>query len=250
MSEARRLVAVGLKSYLSARSTRAWLEVVAAGYPAYADRLDLVVFPPTPLVPMTVAAAEHGGFGVGAQQVSAHPAGAFTGETPASLLAELGVRYAEIGHAERRFLFGDQPGSLREQVSQAQEHSLVPLVCVGEGTLGDTTVPSLANAVGGSIAQLEQVLDVLEPARPCVIAYEPVWAIGADSPASPDHVHAVAAALREALASHPHARLVYGGTAGPGVFAALADVLDGLFLGRRAHDPNALGAVLAELATG
>ena len=82
-----------------------------------------------------------------------------------------------------------------------------------------------------------------------IVAYEPVWAIGAPEPAGHDHIRVVAAALRAALDADPAragSTVIYGGAAGPGLLTALGDAVDGVFLGRFAHDPDALMSVLDE----
>ena len=104
---------------------------------------------------------------------------------------------------------------------------------------------------------LDQLGSALEPARAAgaggrlIIAYEPVWAIGAPQPASPDHVRAVCSALRTHLAGDElftEAGVIYGGSAGPGLLPQIADDVDGMFLGRFAHDPAAVGRILDEVA--
>ncbi|MCS0499422.1 triose-phosphate isomerase, partial [Protaetiibacter mangrovi] len=87
------------------------------------------------------------------------------------------------------------------------------------------------------------------PAGRLVVAYEPVWAIGAPEPAGADHIRAVTSGLQALLAELPGrdgSAVIYGGSAGPGLLARLGDDVDGLFLGRFAHDPAALREVLAE----
>jgi triosephosphate isomerase len=80
-----------------------------------------------------------------------------------------------------------------------------------------------------------------------VVAYEPHWAIGAAQPASDEHIKAVVAGLRGAVAQlAPGSSVIYGGSAGPGLLTRLADSVDGLFLGRFAHDPKAFATVLDE----
>jgi triosephosphate isomerase len=160
------------------------------------------------------------------------------------------VRFAEIGHAERRALFGETPElTMRKAVASVQQ-GLTPLLCVGEGRLGQRDQVPALDAAEQVAGQLDEMLAALPTEAPVLVAYEPVWAIGADRPAPVEHVRTVAHRLRVRLGAHPRARLIYGGTAGPGLFAQVGDCLDGLFLGRRAHDPAALGAVLAEVAAG
>jgi len=164
------------------------------------------------------------------------------------LLAEIGVGYVEVGHAERRYLFAETAELVNRKLAAGLQHGLVPLVCVGEGRLGKTTPPKVEAAVEEAGRQLDQALGQLAESAEFAVAYEPVWAIGAERPAGVEHIRAVAAGLREQLSAYPSARLIYGGTAGPGLFAELSDAVDGLFLGRRAHDPAAFAAVVGEVA--
>ena len=100
------------------------------------------------------------------------------------------------------------------------------------------------------VRQLHAALDG-EPAGRVIVAYEPVWAIGAAEPAPVSHIAAVAERLRaelDSLAGRDGSTVIYGGSAGPGLLAELGDSVDGLFLGRFAHDPDALAGVLDEAA--
>ena len=248
MAERRRIVAVGQKTYLGYSRTRDWLQAATETGRRLGGEVDLVVFPVAPALPLAVELGSDAGLAVGAQDVSAQPPGAFTGELPAALLAEIGVRYVELGHAERRFLYGEQADVIRAKTEISVAHGLLPLVCVGEGKLGETTPVPAAAAVEQAGAQLGEVLDLFPAELPFVVAYEPVWAIGADQPAAVEHVQEVASGLRSLLGGHPAARLIYGGTAGPGLFEAISEATDGLFLGRRAHDPAAFAEVLSEVA--
>lgn len=236
-----RLVAASTKAYLGAAKTRSWLAGVreAAGRPAVADgSVEVAVLPAAPLLTTALDVFLGTPITVGAQDVSRFAAGAFTGEVSADLLAELGVRYVEIGHAERVRLLGETPATVREKVAQAARVGLVPLVCVGEPDRSDPL-----DAARVCAQQLEAIgVGGLET----VVAYEPVWAIGATEPAPAAYVVEVASRLREHLG--PDTRLLYGGSAGPGTFTGLAGAVDGLFLGRHAHDPRQLHAVLDEVA--
>lgn len=249
-SPRRRIVAAGQKSYLGYAQTLAWLDAVADTCRRHADEIDVVVFPVAPALPAAVAFGRRSGFQVGAQDVSDRPPGAFTGELPAALLAELGVRFVEMGHAERRYLFGEPPELIARKIAASTEHGLTPLICVGEGRLGETTAFPAETALLEAAAQLADVLGLLPATSPFVVAYEPVWAIGAARPAPIEHIRGVTDGLRRMLDAFPAARLIYGGTAGPGLFGELGDSVDGLFLGRRAHDPAAFAEVVSEVASG
>ncbi|WP_457948511.1 triose-phosphate isomerase family protein [Pseudarthrobacter sp. alpha12b] len=165
--------------------------------------------------------------------------GALTGEVSPGMLAELGVSLVEIGHAERRRLFGEDDAVVARKVRAAVGHSLTPLLCIGEperldaGAAAAFCVQQVRAATDGDPALLNRL----------VLAYEPVWAIGAQEPAPPHHVNAVLAQIRAALG--PACPLIYGGSAGPGLLPRLP-AADGLFLGRFAHDAANLGRVLDE----
>ena len=118
----------------------------------------------------------------------------------------------------------------------------MPLCCVGENERG--APPEAAQAC---LAQLETLLDVAA-GKEIVVAYEPVWAIGASAPAPAEYVADVCEHLRARLDSYAgRSRLLYGGSAGPGTYRSLVPAVDGLFLGRFAHDTRALAQVVTEV---
>jgi triosephosphate isomerase len=235
------LVGISTKAYLTRARTLDWLDEVAdlaRSHTAVSGGvLELVVAPSTPLLEAAVRLLNGTGVRVMAQDVSRFRGGAVTGEDVASLLADTGVHYVELGHAERRSLFGETDAVVAEKADRAREAGLVPWLCVGE----EERCPSDEAAA----RCLEQVSTV--SGGPLVVAHEPVWAIGATEPAPVEHVVAVAGALRAGLpAGVADARLVYGGSAGPGLLARTVPAVDGLFLGRRAHDVAGIRAVLDE----
>ena len=237
------LVAVSTKAYFGAAQTRSWVRSVAAlGPVAAAGGVELAVLPTFPLLESTAATLAGSGVAWGAQDVAASDSGQQTGEVVAETLAELGCSYVEVGHAERRSLFGEDDATVRAKVGRVVAHSMVPLICVGEA---DRTDPDEAAAL-----VVEQLTDALRdvPAAAVVVAYEPVWAIGATHPAPAAHIIAVTIALRAALAAHGGpSRILYGGSAGPGTATALRGAVDGLFLGRFAHDVTALRTIVEEI---
>jgi len=231
------LVAVGLKAYLSVERSLAWARGLADALAGSPRDVEVAVFPDALVARECVGILAPAGIAVGAQDVSAFGPGPYTGETPAELLAEAGLRYAEVGHVERRRLLGETDEVVRAKALAAADAGLAPLLCVGEAEPG----PGAADAC---LRQLEPVAEALG-GRPLVVAYEPVWAIGRAEPADPAHVVAVAERLRAALPSG--ARLVYGGSAQPGLATRLGAAVDGLFLGRFAHDVTAAASVIAEI---
>jgi triosephosphate isomerase len=245
-SAARRLLAVNLKAYLGAAETAAWVGEVARrlGARQMPSDVEIAVLPSYPMLAEAERSLAPVGVGVGAQDVSAVEGGPHTGEVPAGLLAELGCRYVAVGHAERRLAFGESDALVAAKAAAAVRHGLVPIICVGESDHGGARAAA-DQAVAQTLAALAGM-----PAAEVVVAYEPIWAIGAAEPADADYVLEVGAALREELDRTPHdARVLYGGSAGPGTLAPLAARYDGLFLGRRAHQVDGLLAALDEAAS-
>ncbi|OAA65201.1 triosephosphate isomerase [Niveomyces insectorum RCEF 264] len=161
------------------------------------------------------------------------------------------------------------------KAAAAARHGLVPLVCVGEvdPPPGNTTADgghdatAAAAAAATVLAQVTPVLAAVPDDAEVLIAYEPVWAIGAAQPASAAHVRAVVSGVRVGCAvvsgvragcaaalqqrgggGNARMRILYGGSAGPGLFKQLAGVVDGLFLGRFGHDPDAFMQTAREIA--
>jgi triosephosphate isomerase len=242
-------VGVSLKTYFGHERARAWFAEVAArtgAHPAVVDATVRFFVIPTYLqIPAALEAFAGTPVLIGAQDVSEYDAGAFTGEIAASELAEIGVSLAEIGHAERRRLFGETDAVTAAKAAASLRNNLTPVLCLGESERLDATV-----AADATVAQLHADL-AGAPEGPVIVAYEPVWAIGAPAPAPVAHISAVTLALRAALDADPAragSAVIYGGSAGPGLLTELGDTVDGLFLGRFAHEPAALLAVLDEAA--
>jgi len=160
-----------------------------------------------------------------------------------SVLSELGCGFVAVGHAERRRLFGESNEVVALKVGAALRNRLCPVICVGEAVSG-----SAAAAFAICAEQLTSALSRVERMEGRVIvAYEPQWAIGADNPAPAHHISSVCGGLRTLLAAaRPGGagKVIYGGSAGPGLLMEIGGDVDGLFLGRRVHDPAALKAIL------
>jgi triosephosphate isomerase len=143
-------------------------------------------------------------------------------------------------------VLGEDDRMTGAKLSAALRNGLTPVICIGEKEQTDA-----ARAVRECIDELEALLVNSEVTHgaPVILAYEPRWAIGAAKAASPEHVAEVADRLRTWLDDHPlfsQARVIYGGSAGPGTLTELGSSVDGLFLGRFAHDPDALRGILDE----
>jgi len=244
-SSPRFLIGVSLKMYFTHTSAVAWARSVAAicaRHPAVRDGVvEIVVLPSYPALPAVVEAmAPHA---VGAQDISQYDSGAYTGEVGGVELAELGCRFAEIGHAERRTLLGESSGIIAAKVAAAVRHGITPLLCVGE-----TSRTSAFEAAAECILDIEAARASIDGRVDLVVAYEPHWAIGAPQPAPVEHIREVCGRIRAHFASSEttRVRVIYGGSAGPGLLERIAPDVDGMFLGRFAHDPAAVETILDE----
>lgn len=242
-------VGVSLKTYFGHERARLWFDEVAARVRTHdavaSGAVELFITPTYLQVLPAIAAFEGTPVRVGGQDVSSEEPGAFTGEVTAAELAEVGATIAEIGHAERRRLCGETDQDIAAKTRSALRSSLTPLLCIGE-----TERQEPADAAIVAVSQLHSALKDAD-AGVVIVAYEPVWAIGAPEPAGHEHIRVVTAALRAALdkdSARAGSVVIYGGAAGPGLLTDLGDSVDGVFLGRFAHDPDALVTVLDEAA--
>jgi triosephosphate isomerase len=150
----------------------------------------------------------------GAQNVSEHASGAFTGEVAATMVAEFGSRVAIVGHSERRMLYGETDAAVANKAAAVLAAGLTPIVCVGE-TLAEREASATDAVV---LRQLDAVVAVLgEKLARAVVAYEPVWAIGTGRTATPQQAEAVHELLRRRLraavgAAAEEMLLLYGGS--------------------------------------
>lgn len=187
--------------------------------------------------------------GLGAQDVSAHTAGAFTGEVSAEMLRDFSVRYAIVGHSERRQYHGETDVIVAAKTQRALAAGITPIVCVGE---------SLAEREAGLTETVvkRQLAAVIQVNGHCisevVVAYEPVWAIGTGLTATPEQaqqVHAVLRAqLQAASAQANRVAIVYGGSmnaANAASLLAMPDVDGGLIGGASLKAPDFLAMLSA-----
>ena len=146
---------------------------------------------------------------LGAQNVHWEDCGAYTGEISASMLTEMGVRYVIVGHSERRQYFGETDETVNLRLKAAQNHGLIPILCVGE-----TKQQRDANETEQIIInQLERDLVGIDQER-LVIAYEPIWAIGTGENCEVSEADRVIGLIRSRL-SNPHVTIQYGGSVKP-----------------------------------
>ncbi len=190
------------------------------------EAVEVVVLPPFTDIRsvQTLIDADHLAIGFGAQDVSVHESGAFTGEISASMLAKLGCGYVVVGHSERRQYHGEDDSTVAAKAKATQRHGMTPIVCVGENLevrQAGSHVAHVLEQVRGSLADLDL--------SSVVVAYEPVWAIGTGEVATPDDAQEVCHAIRS-LVADDHGdgiadalRILYGGSVkgdnAPGIMA-------------------------------
>lgn len=158
------------------------------------------------------------GIALGAQDCSDQAQGAYTGEVSAAMIRESGCTYVIVGHSERRHIYGESDALVAAKFERAQEHSLVPILCVGE-TLkereGGQTEAVIARQLDAVLAR-----SGIEGFGNAVIAYEPVWAIGTGKTATPEQAQQVHAFVRDRLGRQDEGiaggiRILYGGSMKP-----------------------------------
>ena len=260
----RRIVGVSLKMYFDYHSTLKYVfDIVREAErdsrfpPVEKDvqALDIFLIPEFVSIPPTTEKLHQSccNFWVGAQDTYFEDHGAFTGEVSPASLAQIGCRLVEIGHAERRALFGETDENVARKAAAVARHGMIPLVCMGE-KVGNCGVDAAADECW---AQVCGVFDLVTDDTETVLAYEPIWAIGAAEPAGPEHIVAVTHRLRTRILKERPGRLdvsfriIYGGSAKPGLYEHIYKTCDGMFLGRFAHKPaQFLQAVFEVYATG
>ncbi|CAM2008178.1 triose-phosphate isomerase [Acanthopleuribacter pedis] len=170
-----------------------------------------------------IQAGDFGSAWVGAQNVSAFPPGAYTGEITGGMLSELGTQFGLVGHSERRHLMGETVEQTRAKLENLQQSGIYPILCVGE-TLDERNQGRLHEVL---LAQLA-ALDIFTKDSSFAVAYEPVWAIGTGVAATPADVADAHRFLRETLAERGfgHVPLMYGGSVKPANAAELAAIDD------------------------
>ena len=205
---------------------------LVAGWQTMAGR-QIAVCVPYPYLAQASAALASSRIAWGAQDVSEHAPGAYTGEVSAGMIAEFGCRYAIVGHSERRQYFGETDAVVAAKARAALAAGLTPIACVGE-TLAEREARATVAVV---MRQLDAILATVgTDAAKLVVAYEPVWAIGTGRTASPEEAQAVHATLRARLANAGAADvlLLYGGSVkadNAKALFAMADIDGGLIGG-------------------
>jgi len=226
---------------------------IVAGVPRGAG-FSLLVCPPYPYLSAVVALAEGSAVKVGAQTVSEHESGAYTGEVAPAMLKDIGCEYVIVGHSERRALYGESSFQVAAKFQAAQAAGLTPILCVGE-TLEEREEGATERVVD---FQLNAVFDAagIGAFEHAVIAYEPVWAIGTGLTATPEQAQDIHEHIRSQLGARDaniaeQVQILYGGSMkgeNAAGLLAMPDIDGGLIGGAslKANDFLAIAAAAAQ----
>ncbi|MEY8262793.1 MAG: triose-phosphate isomerase [Bermanella sp.] len=214
----RKFVAGNWKMHGSLAENQTRLSQLAKGL-SQLKTLDMAVFSTAPYLFQCKSLLAATPVKWGAQNISEHAQGAFTGETSVAMLQDFSCDYVIIGHSERRELFAENDAQVAAKFVQAQTGNITPILCVGESLQqreAGTTVEVISR-------QIQAVLDIvgIQKFAQAVIAYEPIWAIGTGKTATPQQAQEVHSAIRSLLAKNDQCvaqnmQILYGGSVKPG----------------------------------
>lgn len=232
----RPLIAGNWKMNLDREGSIALAKAVADGAATIGD-IDWLVCPPSVYLDAVGRALAETPVSLGAQNAYHEPKGAFTGELSMAMLTDVGCNHVILGHSERRHVLGETDEDIQKKVIAALAAGLTPIVCVGElleerdqGRTADVVAEQFAGSMKGLTAEQMQA---------CVLAYEPVWAIGTGRVATPEQAQEVHTDLRKQVADRYNSdvaaavRILYGGSVKPdnaGELLGQADI-DGALVG-------------------
>ena len=247
MTQRRALIAGNWKMNGGLAVNEALVKAILAGMPT--QGADAAVCVPSAYLAQVQSLLAGSRLALGSQDVSSHEQGAYTGEISAGMLRDFGVRYAIVGHSERRQYHGETDEQVAVKAQRALSAGITPVVCVGE-TLAQREAGQTEQVVKRQLAAVIHLNG--HRISEIVVAYEPVWAIGTGKTATPDQAQAVHAVLRAQLqAASEHAeriRLLYGGSmnaANAADLLAQPDIDGGLIGGASLKAPDFLTIIAA-----
>lgn len=242
------------KMNLTQAEVRTYVRAFVAEFkPRVDEKLDTVFAPP--YTSIETAARELSGISgiaIGAQNVHYLETGAHTGEISALMLKELGVRFAIIGHSERRQFYGETSEMVAKRAKAALKHFITPIVCIGETTFFENDQDAALGVVRDQLhTSLAGISD--EEASALVIAYEPVWAIGTGRAATPEIIHRIHAHIRFELtqlypSSGAAIPILYGGSTTPENISAILSQpnVSGALVGSTSLKPEAFSRLISD----
>jgi len=215
---------------------------------------DVAICAPFVVMPALMKATGGSRIGLGAQDVSAHEKGAYTGEVSVSQLKDIGTKYVIIGHSERRQYHGETDELVNTKAIKVLEEGMTPIICVGEALdqrERGLTLPHIEYQVRAAISGMSE-----EMVRRCVIAYEPIWAIGTGKTATAEQAEEVCAYIRGVIRKVCSARtarstsILYGGSMNAGnAFELLSKAdIDGGLIGGASLKPLDFSKIIAATA--
>jgi len=244
------IIAGNWKMNMLASGIRAYADELTKLVPGFHEWCETVVCAPFVLLPAALETFKDTRIGVGAQNMSQHESGAFTGEVSGPQLSDIGAAYVIIGHSERREYYGETDASVNAKVHAALGHSLRPIVCVGE-SLKQREIGVTSELVA---LQVKAALTGVTAAdiRCVVIAYEPIWAIGTGMTATPEDAQDVCREIRRVLGvlyDEETARAItiqYGGSMNDKNASDLLKQpdIDGGLIGGASLKPEAFAAII------
>jgi triosephosphate isomerase len=247
MTQRRTLIAGNWKMNGGLAANEALVKAIAAGMPA--QGADAAVCVPAAYLAQVQSLVSGSRLALGAQDVSSHEQGAYTGEISAGMLRDFGVRYAIVGHSERRQYHGETDEQVAAKAQRALSAGITPIVCVGE-TLAQREADQTEQVVKRQLAAVIHLIG--HCISEIVVAYEPVWAIGTGKTATPDQAQAVHAVLRAQLKAATEQAdripLLYGGSmnaANAADLLAQPDIDGGLIGGASLKAPDFLTIIAA-----
>jgi triosephosphate isomerase (TIM) len=246
----KNIIAANWKMNMTPSETAAFLDPFLKTFPE-ATSVDIVIAPPfVSLAKASETITSNPAVALSAQNMSHEASGAFTGETSAAMLKEVGCDYVILGHSERRSLYGEDDMVINKKVHATLAAGLKPILCIGESLEerdGGQLEFILSQQLEGSLAGISagQMAEI-------VIAYEPVWAIGTGRTASPEQAQETQAFVRSVLATlfgsdvAGATRIQYGGSVKPGNAAELIGQpdIDGFLVGGASLDPTSFAEIV------
>lgn len=245
----RPLIVGNWKMHKTIAQTRAFIaDVRARRLPL--ETVDAVICPPFTALAAARDALHDSAIGLGAQNVCWAQEGPFTGEISPVMLAECGVGWVVVGHSERRALFGELDERVNEKVRAALANGITPIVAVGE-TAAEHAAGGAATKVRAQVTAAFAGMTLADVAR-CIVAYEPIWAIGTGNADTPAEADAIMGIIRTTVPGLEDVRILYGGSVKPDNVASFVAQpnIDGGLVGGASLDPASFAALVEQARAG
>ena len=245
----KKVIAANWKMYKTPEQTRAFFVEFLPGAVKH-TRDEIVVCPPYPCLATAVSAAKDTNVRIGAQNMGWAKEGAFTGEVSAPMLLAIGCSHVIIGHSERRQYFAETDDTVHAKLKFALLSGLIPIVCVGE-VIQEREAGLTEEVLRRQVSRAFREIDG-EHAKPIIVAYEPVWAIGTGKTATPEMAADAHRTIRAEVANAvgkkvaDEMRILYGGSVKPDNAHALMsqEEIDGALVGGASLDPKSFTAIV------